>query len=242
METSFQVSGMTCVACRYKVEHLLGQVPGVSAVEADHETGRVRIQSDGPPDWKAWQAVFADDPKYTLIPNGQASTAPPAEIPDSGFWSIYKPVLLLFLWIFGLSALGSVEDGLFSSALFMRYSMAGFFLAFSFFKFLDWKGFAESFAMYDLLASRWHVYGWIYPLLEVGLGLAWLTDFRPMETAWITLFLMAFSLMGVLRSVLGKKQIRCACLGSVFNLPLSSVAMVEDGMMVVMSAGMLVGL
>ena len=33
----------------------------------------------------------------------------------------------------------------------MQYFMAGFFILFSFFKFLDMKGFARSYAMYDLL-------------------------------------------------------------------------------------------
>ncbi len=53
--------------------------------------------------------------------------------------------------------------------------MAGFFIVFSFLKFLDLKGFARSYTMYDLLAKQWKVYGFIYPFLELGLGIMYLT-------------------------------------------------------------------
>ena len=56
--------------------------------------------------------------------------------------------------------------------LWMRYFMAGFFIVFSFFKFLNLAGFAESYAMYDELAKRVKVYGLVYPFLELFLGVA----------------------------------------------------------------------
>jgi hypothetical protein len=54
-----------------------------------------------------------------------------------------------------------------------------------------------------------------------------------------TALLMAVSLAGVLRAVLSKRQIRCACLGTVFNLPMSTVTVIEDGLMFVMAVIML---
>jgi hypothetical protein len=50
---------------------------------------------------------------------------------------------------------------------------------------------------------------------------------------------MSVSLIGVLKSVLSKQQIRCACLGAVFNLPMSTVTIIEDGLMIVMGIAML---
>ncbi|RYZ78221.1 MAG: heavy-metal-associated domain-containing protein, partial [Proteobacteria bacterium] len=44
---------------------------------------------------------------------------------------------------------------------------------------------------------------------------------------------------GVLQSVLNKRKIQCACLGAVFNLPMSTVTIIEDGLMIAMSAVML---
>jgi hypothetical protein len=40
----------------------------------------------------------------------------------------------------------------------------------------------------------------------------------------------------VIQSLLNKRKIRCACLGTVFNLPMSTVTLVEDGLMVAMAA------
>jgi len=53
---------------------------------------------------------------------------------------------------------------------------------------------------------------------------------------------MTISIIGVLQSVLNKQKIQCACLGAVFNLPMSTVTIIEDGIMILMSAVMLVTL
>jgi len=50
---------------------------------------------------------------------------------------------------------------------------------------------------------------------------------------------MAVSLIGVVQSLLNKRKIKCACLGDVFNLPMSTITIIEDGLMIVMSGIML---
>ena len=117
--------------------------------------------------------------------------------------------------------------------------MAMFFLVFSFFKLLDIGAFANSYAMYDLLAMRFKPYGYVYPFIELALGLAYLTGVNLTITNLVTFVVMGFSSLGVIQSVLRKQKIRCACLGAVFNLPMSSVTIVEDLLMVVMAAWML---
>jgi hypothetical protein len=47
---------------------------------------------------------------------------------------------------------------------------------------------------------------------------------------------MTISIIGVLQTVLNKRKIRCACLGAVFNLPMSTITIIEDGLMIAMSA------
>lgn len=122
----------------------------------------------------------------------------------------------------------------------MNDFMAGFFLVFSGFKFLDLKGFAKAFATYDILAVGWRTYGIIYPFLELGLGLWYLSKLAPAMVAASTILLMGFSSIGVIQALLKKHKIRCACLGTVLNLPMSSITLVEDLTMVLMAAGMLV--
>jgi hypothetical protein len=122
---------------------------------------------------------------------------------------------------------------------FMQYFMAGFFLVFSFFKFLDLKGFAESYAMYDVIAKRISAWGYIYPFIELGLGIAFCINYQPNLTNIVALIVMSISIIGVLQSVLNKSKIQCACLGAVFKLPMSTVTIIEDGLMIAMSATML---
>jgi hypothetical protein len=94
--------------------------------------------------------------------------------------------------------------------------------------------------MYDVLAKKWATYGLIYPFIELALGTAYLLGFRPMLVNAITLFVMVFSSIGVILAVMNKQKIRCACLGAVFNLPMSTVTVIEDLLMAAMAAWMLI--
>jgi hypothetical protein len=64
----------------------------------------------------------------------------------------YKPLLLVFAFITGIAFLTSFYDNNFNPMQWMNHFMAGFFITFSFFKFLDIKGFATSYSSYDVLA------------------------------------------------------------------------------------------
>lgn len=94
----------------------------------------------------------------------------------------------------------------------MGHFMAGFFLVFSFFKLLDLRSFADSYRMYDIVAKRFLIWGYIYAFIELGLGIAYLVDFAPILTNSIMVVVMTISIIGVLQSVLNKRKIQCACL------------------------------
>ncbi|MBA3696471.1 MAG: cation transporter [Methylotenera sp.] len=163
--------------------------------------------------------------------------------PAKDWLATYYPLLLIFTFITFVTLaiqLGSNDELPFNIRHWMMHFMAGFFLVFSFFKLLDVRSFAASYAMYDLLAMRFKPYGFIYPFLELGLGFAYLLAWQPAFTNWLTFIVMTFSSLGVIRSVLNKQKIRCACLGTVFNLPMSTVTIIEDLLMAGMALWMLV--
>lgn len=60
-----------------------------------------------------------------------------------------------------------------------------------------------------------------------------------MLTNWVALIVMSVSILGVIRANMRKETIRCACLGTVMNLPMSTVTIIEDGLMIAMAAMML---
>ena len=94
--------------------------------------------------------------------------------------------------------------------------------------------------MYDIIARKFPNWGYIYAFTELALGVAFLLNFNPIITNSVTFVVMSVSIIGVLKTVLNKQTIKCACLGDVFNLPMSTVTIIEDGLMIIMSVAMLI--
>jgi hypothetical protein len=177
-------------------------------------------------------------PRVAFAPQPHAHE--PQPLSDAPAPTTYYPLLLLGAFLVGVVALAEVRADGFLWGRAMANFMGAFFLAFSFFKLLDLRGFADAYRGYDVVARRVPAYGYVYPFIELLLGAAFVTGFQPFATNLVTLVVMAVSSVGVLRSVLNKRAIRCACLGTVFNLPMSTVTLVEDGLMVAMAAAALV--
>jgi cation transport ATPase len=242
MKHTYAVTGMTCAGCQYKVQHLLSQVDHVTEASVDLGKGEVTVDMDQHIATPTLQAALKEYPKYQL------TDAPAVASPISGtmiqeeskaWFETYKPIVLIFGYITLVSVIaGSTLIG-FNELLAMRVFMAGFFLVFSFFKLLNLDGFADSYAMYDVIARRFKSWGYLYALIELALGIAYAANFNPVATNIVTLVVMSVSIIGVLQTVLNKRAIQCACLGGVFNLPMSTVTIIEDGLMILMSALML---
>lgn len=151
----------------------------------------------------------------------------------------YTPLFIIIGLITLVSLLSALNSQMSGVETFMRYFMAGFFLVFSAFKLIDLKGFANGYSQYDLLAKRVYGYGYVYPFLELALGLAYLTDFQPFYTNLATFILMTFSGIGVLLKVMKKEKFQCACLGTFLKVPLTKITLIEDFGMAVMALYML---
>ena len=239
---------MTCTGCQAKVKGLLSAVPGITAVAIDLGTGEATVAMDRHVETPVLQQALRDHPRYQLadIPPQQplfTADHSSAEAEEKKTWlQTYKPVLLLFGYILGITLLAEAVSGGFAWMRWMNHFMAGFFLAFSFFKLLSLREFSDSYATYDIIAKRWHGWGYFYAFAELALGLAFLTGFYPLLANAVTLIIMSISITGVLQSVMNKRKIRCACLGAVFNLPMSTITIIEDALMICMSAVMLISM
>ncbi len=241
MKHTYIISGMTCGGCQKKVHGLLSGIPGVKNVAVDLEAGKATVEMDMHISTDILQSALKDHPKYQLSEEiVKPIVADYAEEPAKSWFATYRPLLILFGYITVISLIAAKVNTHFNPWEFMRVFMAGFFIAFSFFKLLDLNGFADSYSMYDIVAKRFRVWGFIYPFVELILGLSFAANIRPREMNAITLVVMLVSIVGVLQSVLNKRKIKCACLGAVFNLPMSTVTIIEDSVMIVMSVAMLI--
>ncbi len=161
---------------------------------------------------------------------------------EKSFVATYWPLLLVFAYLIGLVAIAEYAAGQFEWMRAMANFMGGFFVVFSFFKLLDLRGFVDSFQTYDMVARPVRAYGYVYPFIELALGMAYLARLAPLVTNLITLVVMLVGMAGVTQALLQRRQIQCACLGTVFNLPMSTVTFVEDALMAGMALIMVVGL
>lgn len=236
MTHTYKLTGMTCGGCEAKVKSSLLMLPHVTAADVSKEKQTVTISMDKHITLSAFQNAL--DKKFTITAIGHNETAEQAK----SWLTTYMPLLLIFGYITTIAIIAAVQQHYFNWMEGMRVFMAGFFLSFSFFKMLDLKGFAESYAMYDMVAKKWNDWGYVYAFIELLLGLAFLTGIQPFVTNMVAVIVMVVSIVGVLKAVLNKQKIRCACLGAVFNLPMSTVTIIEDALMIGMSGIMILTL
>jgi len=234
MTHTYTISGMTCESCEAKVKSSLLSINHITSVEVSKDEQSATISMEQHVSLKELQNVL--DPKYQISAEKHSESMAQAK----SWFTTYKPVIFIFLYIFSVTALIELTAESIDVMRWMRHFMAGFFLTFSFFKLLNIKGFKESYQMYDIIARKFPIWGYIYAFLELALGIAFLINFDPIVTNGVTFVVMSVSIVGVLKTVLDKKSIQCACLGDVFNLPMSTVTIIEDGLMILMSLGMLV--
>ena len=229
---------MTCSACVARVKKELLNTKDVDDAEVQLQSPQaiIKMQKHIPLETlqerlqKAGNYVITEHPKEIV----QAKHTEQTQFS----WPAYKPIFLIFTYITGITLLIELNRGFFIWEDWMQNFMAAFFFTFSFFKFLDLHGFAESYSTYDIIAKKWKGWGYVYAFIELVLGIAYMVHFNPLVTNGATFVVMSISAIGVLQTVLNKRKIRCACLGAVFNLPMSTITIAEDSLMIVMSAVM----
>ena len=233
---------MRCGSCVVAIKPHLDRVVGVDRWKVDIESPDKTLSVDDDAPIEALKEAVAQAGYQVLGEIATPSLPAVAEQPtESKAATTYYPLLLLVAFLVGVVVLMEVRVGTVIWSRAMANFMGAFFLAFSFFKLLDLQGFADNYRSYDVVAKRVPAYGYVYPFIELLLGVAFVTGFQPFATNLVTLVVMSISSVGVIQSLLNKRKIRCACLGTVFNLPMSTVTLVEDGLMVAMAAIALLG-
>lgn len=119
--------------------------------------------------------------------------------------------------------------------------MGWFFLVFGALKTLRLSGFVEAYRMYDLVAMRSRAYAYAYPFLEIAFGLAYLAAWQVKPVSVLVLIVMLIGALGVYRKLRAREEIPCACLGTVFTVPMTYVTLGEDLLMAAMALLILVG-
>jgi len=240
------LEGLTCMGCVKSIREALVDVAGIHIIDIDLATGRFEFSLlQGVELSTVLDLILA---KYGVLTQEQylakqktpASQDVSASSKTESKWRQLRPLFLIFAFLWGVCGLNAFVYQL-SFEAFMLDFMAGFFLVFSFFKFLDLKGFVQAFAGYDPIASRINFYGWVYPFIELLLGLLILTNTAVEYALYVTLFILGMTSIGVIAQLRQRNKIVCACLGSVLNLPMTEATLIENLVMIIMAVLMILG-
>ena len=219
---------MHCKACVSKIEEAFYNIKGIEKVAVDLNNEMATIQGDAKID-KIINII--DDLGYTATLNNNS------EIKESNVIKLF-PLYLSFLYITAGSLIINRSEFILEN--FMYDFMGLFFIVFSFFKFLDYKNFPGTFKMYDPIAKVIPLYGWIYPFIESTLGLAFLIREQLYIALIISLIILVITTVGVVKTLMRKESIQCACLGTALKLPMTTATIIENSIMLFMTVWMLI--
>lgn len=232
-ENTYRIEGMHCQNCVDKIENALkGKA---KALRVTLSPPRLSVQGS---DLKTLSNAIEEAGDYKLEPIEDETV--PAVLEPSKL-KVYYPLILVLAFILAGTILLSSRMTSLNFHESMADFMGLFFVFFAFFKLLDIPGFAQSYSSYDLLAQRWYRWGYIYPFIELGLGVGYLLRIEPFLVNAFTAGLMLFGALGIFNALRQRRKIQCACLGTVFNLPMTTVTLVEDLSMATMALFMLAG-
>ena len=235
----YKISGMTCSSCKASVENSLNLLDQVRSSNADIRLGELTLILNKDIDLKSLQNSI---PKKYFINKEISSSDRLSEIKSDSSnkkskLEQLKPLFLILFYITSASILLNFRDWNWNN--FMLDFMGLFFISFSFFKMLDLEGFSKSFKMYDPLAKKVSFYGISYPFIETALGLMFLMKIEVFSALILSIFVLGLTTIGVIKILISKKSIQCACLGSVLKLPMTEATFIENAIMIFMSIFML---
>lgn len=234
MTHTYTVTGMTCNGCKASVEKGLMAIEQVKNVSINLETTEVNLTMTTLISTEILKQALPS--KYSLSETKDNNVFAPISEEKIEKKSEFKQLFPLFL-IFGYIIIGSflMNNNPLQTESFMLDFMGLFYVVFSFFKLLDLKGFPESFRMYDPLAKVLPAYGWVYPFMELALGILFLMRIQIPLALIITLIILGITTIGVSKALLDKKSIQCACLGTALKLPMTKATFIENSIMIVMA-------
>lgn len=227
---------MHCDSCVSKVHQALNSVEGVKGVIVNLSDKSANITGDVKTD-PLLEAIAKTGYKASLINKVELKDSlANKNHPKSELQKLF-PLLLIFIYL-SIASISMNLRSLDSSEIMLDF-MGLFYIVFSFFKFLDYKNFPRSFAMYDPIAMRNPYYGWAYPFIETILGIMIIFRIEIFSTIIITIAMLGITSVGVAKSLLQKQDIQCACLGTALQLPMTKATFIENSIMILMAISLL---
>ena len=233
MNEVYKVSGMTCDGCANSIKEALELNNLISSVNISLENENINISSDKSFTVNELNSLIENLGNYKIYEENIFSKI-------IEYFSSKKTLLLaLSLVLISSLSLHIGEDNFELNEWMVSY-MGIFFLLFSFLKLIDVKGFSGSFKKYDLISKIIPSFAITYPFIELFLALTFLSGYFLITSYIMTLLFMTSQFFGVFISLQKKEVIKCACMGSSINIDISTLTLIENSVMILMSIYMII--
>lgn len=148
-------------------------------------------------------------------------------------------LIAIFVFLIVSATVMGTLDG-FNILEWIRWFMGGFMIIFGGLKLLGIEVFIKVFPLYDLIAKRIRPYKYLYPLLQVFLGMLFLAGIFTLFRDIVTIAIGLSGLIGMIQIVSKRGPIRLSYLGTIIRLRFSTVTLLENSIMVVLGILMLI--
>ena len=231
MKSKIKVSGMTCNVCKSTIVDKLSSLDGINDVQVDLHRGEAIIFSKKSISSSLIKDTLPD--KYKLVSVEISQEIEENVIKEVSKIEQLKPLFIILTYISITSLLLNYKN--WNTSSIMLDFMGLFYIIFSFFKILDLKGFSRSFKIYDPLAKKIKIYGYLYPFIETLMGILFLTRIEIEIALILTIIVLGITTVGVTKTLMDKRSIQCACLGSLLKLPMTEATLIENIIMISMA-------
>ena len=236
MKQTYTIKGMTCGGCKTSVEKHIGSIEFVTNAKVSLEMEEVTVTLEHPVPFQKLKNALPE--KFNLFEkshksSGQNISSISKKGQETSKVKQLQPLFIILFYLVTAVIFLNYKD--WNSREMMFDFMGLFFIVFSFFKMLDLKNFPTSFSMYDPLAEKIRFYGRVYPFIETVLGLMLLIRFELNIALYVTIVILGITTFGVIKTLMNKKNIQCACLGTALKLPMTEATLIENALMLSMS-------
>tara|TARA_B110000037_G_scaffold128980_1_gene146505 strand:+ start:154 stop:885 length:732 start_codon:yes stop_codon:yes gene_type:complete len=236
MKQTYTIKGMTCGGCKSSVEKHIGSIEFVTNAKVSLEMEEVTVTLEHHVPFQKLKNALPE--KFNLFEkshksSGQNISSISKKGQETSKVKQLQPLFIILFYLVTAVIFLNYKD--WNSREMMFDFMGLFFIVFSFFKMLDLKNFPTSFSMYDPLAEKIRFYGRVYPFIETVLGLMLLIRFELNIALYVTIVILGITTFGVIKTLMNKKNIQCACLGTALKLPMTEATLIENALMLSMS-------
>lgn len=152
----------------------------------------------------------------------------------------YQPIVAVFSVAFAMGlAMSWAAFGTVFSLRALEWFVAISMCILAILKLRDLESFSTMFLNYDLLARRVVRYAYVYPFAEALAGVLMIAGAFLWLASPVALFIGTVGAVSVAKAVyVDGRELRCACVGGESNVPLGSISLTENLMMMAMGLWM----